>query len=451
MRTPWLLAGVSLVLAATHALPSGRADEATTPAASAPTSAPAPAGPPTPRPNRVRVDHHAADAAPTLGPASAAVTVELFIVPGAANSRAPFELLRDLQQAHPSRLRLVVRPLGRDRINAAEAALEAQAQGRFFTFFELLGKQRGVSLSRDRLAQLAAQVGMDVDRLHAAWADDRHDATLASNEGRRMRLHAGSPPDALFAGQPTPRPLSSLTREELEELYQAAYTRAVSADPAAGTEPDPDARPDLLLVPGPIDDDAAVGVDEPGRLLRRPLPLDRWPSVGPDSAPATIAVLCNLRRASCQRQLALATAMRAVFEDQLRVVWGPAFDLDGDDAAELTLLHDAALCGHSLGVGWTWVEQALTATQRRRGDDSVAAEIEAVRTSTEVDPAAFASCRARRAGASAWVVASQRAAGVTVAPTVIVGGRAYPGGVADARMLQMLVEDELAPGALAPR
>jgi hypothetical protein len=66
-----------------------------------------------------------------------------------------------------------------------------------------------------------------------------------------------------------------------------------------------------------------------------------------------------------------------------------------------------------------------------------------------VEPRAFATCRARIAGASISFIEAARRAGVRSTPATIVNGRIY-GPINDPNTLQLLVEAELAPGMLAP-
>jgi len=130
-----------------------------------------------------------------------------------------------------------------------------------------------------------------------------------------------------------------------------------------------------------------------------------------------------------------------------------------DNAADLALLGDAALCAEKVGVtledrdetfgnaaspGWRWVEAVLSDNRRRVPPDKI---LDKVATKLRVDRRAFATCRAQLAGTSiAWIEAARRA-GVRVTPSTVVGGRIY-GPIVDQNTLQLLVEAELAPGIL---
>lgn len=424
-----------------------------------PSETPAPPRELAPRANIERIDHKPAGEAPSVGPSTAPVTIELFFVAGASPTKGPYEQLRKLQEAHPSRIRLVFRVLQRgSNLLSPVAALEAAAQGKFDDFMAALLKKSNVR--REQLLDMARTVGLDTARLEQAWDDGRHDAELTANDARWRRLHGRNmPPDASFNSQMLSRPIVSLDYDELEVMYQDAYDQSLDrldrGVPIAHLVDafDRDAltdRPATPLAPGPIDDpDPDDTADAQGVLLAAPLDTRGWPSTGPADAPVQVVVLCNLRSVNCRNQIVdKALPVGATF-DEVRITWGPMFDPSADDAAATTLVNDAALCAEELGGGWTWVEQAAQAAYRRHGkpadpdkeiDDAIAA--------TDLDSAAMSRCLAAGAGASARAVERIRAAGVKSGPALVVGGRVYPGGVGDKRMLQALVEDELAPGIL---
>jgi protein-disulfide isomerase len=414
-----------------------------------------------PRKNIRKVEHRPADDAPSEGPTTAPVTIDLFIVPGAGPTRQPFENFRRLQEAHPSRIRLVYRMVNRSAaLLAPLAAAEAHAQGKFFDFMAVLNKRS--NLRREEIVELAKQAGLDVARLEAAWADGRHEAALVANEQRRQRLHAGrnNLPTAVMNGEVIGHPLANIAFDELEDLYVAAYERAMDqldrGVPIAHLATAFDrvamrTHTDIELAPGAIDDpDPTEPLDAPPALLSAPLDSRTWPSTGPADAPVTVTVLCNLRTPACRKQLIdIALKVRDLFADEVRVVWGPMFDPTSHEATGATMINDAALCAEELGAGWVWVEQAAQLANRRHGRPTDPdKDIDEVIAATELDHAAVARCLASGAGASARTVERLRDSGVRSGPTIVVGGRIYPGGTSDYRMLQVLVEEELAPGIL---
>ena len=122
--------------------------------------------------------------APTRGPADALVTLVVFTdyeCPYCAEAEPTID---ELLRAYPRELRVAVRmlPLSfhRHARDAARAALEARAQGGDAAFFAMHARlfESRRDLSRERLAELAGALGLDVDRFRAALEDGRHDAAI---------------------------------------------------------------------------------------------------------------------------------------------------------------------------------------------------------------------------------------------------------------------------------
>jgi predicted DsbA family dithiol-disulfide isomerase len=420
---------------------------------------PAAASPAEPRAQVARVEHRAPTEPPSLGPRRAPVTIELFFVPGVASSNAAYGNLVDLQKRHPRRVRLVFRPLERQgHLQAPEAALEAHVQGRFFDFMDA-AIDTGRVLREREVETIATELGLDLARIRRAWADERHRPALEDNERRRLHHRGRNTPEMLLNGVPAPRPVGAMGNDELEEAYREAFARAseliadgvateqVAAVIAAERTPEP-----VTVNLGPLDDvrPGAAPPELPPQLLRQPLDLTGLPGEGPADAAVPIAVFCNLRYHTCVRQVSAAAKVAERFPDQVRVVWSPWSDETADDAAAHDLFHRAALCAEAQDAGWRWVDQALSRTHRSHGRwNDPHEEIQEIDDDAEIDGAALARCVDRGdARAARRRVEAAKRAGITHGPAVVVGGRIYLGGLADMRILQALVEDELAPGLL---
>jgi hypothetical protein len=151
--------------------------------------------------------------------------------------------------------------------------------------------------------------------------------------------------------------------------------------------------------------------------------------------------------------------VRAIYPDQVRVLWLPWFDVNRRDVISLAIIADAALCAATLGDGWSWLAQTDNEIARRRGrriPDDRAPEppgteatklVDKLTELAQVDGRALARCRAETSGDVLARIAAARASGIRIGPSVIVGGRIYPGGT-DTKTLLTLVETELAPGIL---
>jgi hypothetical protein len=420
----------------------------------------------------VQVEHRDPSALPTRGPLNALVTIEMFFSPGQNSRVGAYRYLERLQANHPSRIRLIYRIVesgGQARL--PRAALEAHAQGKFFEFMDALNTAKDPRMPDKDLIELAKKIGLDVERLMAAIARPprAYDEVLQANELRRkQRLHgAQALPSVLFNGRPASSPLSAMGMADLENQYKMAKEYAedlLDRGADRGTLADAldelsEPTQDIIVAPGPTDEDLG---DDPGEpvLASPPLELRGLPSYGPVEAATTIVVLCSPTSSNCIGPMKTARNIRDWYPESVRVVWAPYFDLTREDAAELSLLADAALCAEKVGItledrdetfgnaaspGWRWVEAVLGENNRRRvTPDKI---LDKIADKLRVDRRAFATCRAQLAGTSIGWIEGARRSGVRVTPSTVVGGRIY-GPINDHNTLQLLTEAELAPGIL---
>lgn len=408
----------------------------------------------------VRVEHREPTAAPSKGPLAAPVTMELFFVPTAGpRTRRAFREVEALEADHPTRLRLVYRVMLQNDPLLPTAALEAQAQGKFFDFLDALDKSPDRP-TRDKLFELWKRLGLDARRLEYALSEHHpYQQVLDDNANRFERLHGGAPPNVLVNSRP-PRnqTASTLSRIDLRDLYQRAYDDALDKLDAGVAMIDLPAIYDreaigggapVVVFAGPTDDEDLGPRDAPP-LLSPPLALRGMPSLGRESAGVTITVLCSPTNARCAGNLEIAGHMQSLYPEDVRVTWAPWFDVSRDDTAELAMLADAALCAETIGEasGWRWVLETYKQIALAHGRHSdPEALIDTVAKRVDVDNRRLASCRARNAGQALDWVAAARRSGIRTSPAIVVGGRAYPG-LYDRAVLQQLVEAELAPGVL---
>ena len=336
---------------------------------------------------------------------------------------------------------------------------------------EAINSARDPRLPDKDLLELGKKVGLDVDRLALAIVRPprAYDDVLEANELRRKQRIRGQSalPSVLFNGRVPSTQLSALGMNDLEREYKTAKELAEElldrgADRgtlAQALDELTDPPQDIIVQPGPTDED--LGDDTGDAVLATPpLDLRGLPSYGPADAATTIVVLCSPTSSNCVQPMRAARNIRDWYPESVRVVWAPYFDLTREDAAELSLLADAALCAEKLGItledqdntfanpsspGWRWIEAVLGEGNRRRvSPDKI---LDKIADKLRVDRRAFATCRARVAGTSiAWIEAARRS-GVRVTPSTVVGGRIY-GPITDHNTLQLLVEAELAPGIL---
>ncbi len=415
----------------------------------------------------VRVEHHAIDALPSLGPATAPVTIELFFAPVQRSRGREITLVESLQAKHPSRLRVIYRIVtatGSSRLHYA--ALEAFAEGKFRPFLDALNAVARTNLDDAALLELGKSVGMDPQQLALAIANPPpgYDRVIETNERRRKQRVRGSGLPAILINGRVPRSWSSPAELEIE--YAAALEAAGDlldrgADPRAIPEVSAHLdAPEAVDRPVPVGntDDTVEDLPDAPPLATPALELRGMPSIGPAAAQVTIAILCSPASPNCAAAMRAARAAQDLYSDTVRIVWAPFFDVAREDAAELGLLADAALCAERVGTssddldspgsqGWRWVE-SMTAeydTGRRHRKPAPEQALEQVSDRLHVDTRAFAACRAGQAGAAIQWIEKARHAGVRTSPSTVVGGRIYPS-ITDAGTLQQLVGAELEPG-----
>jgi hypothetical protein len=415
-----------------------------------------------------RVEHRDPASAPSRGPAAALVTIEVFFVPGPNMPVGALHLLQLLQERHPARVRIIYRILKSGAsLQGPSLALEAYTEGRFFELMEELGKLRGM-LKKEDLAELARKVGMDPQRAVLATQVEHYREVLEANQQRFERLHGGATPSALFNAHPTHVALGAISSADLESEYEVAYGRALDkldrgvapGQLAAAFDDDamPGKQPVVMSIGGPDDDTDRSPLDHP--LASPPLRVDGLPSFGKPGVAAAVPliVLCRPSDPACANLLRVVDPSVRLYPDDVRVVWAPWFDVGREDAADLTLLGDAALCAEAIGSnqgqlttspGWVWVKEMYAQVTRGRGRKLAADRlIDEVADKLEVDGRALSACRARMAGSTLTWIAEARHSGVPRAnAAVVIGGRIYSG-LTDQTLIQELVEAELAPGVL---
>jgi hypothetical protein len=329
-----------------------------------------------------------------------------------------------------------------------------------------------MTLNDAQLIEVAKAAGVDADRAQGAMKDPPpgYKRLVEGNERRRKQhVHAANEPTVLFNGKPVTVPLVSLTTADLERLYTGSLDAAQDlldrgASPATLADAFDQQRPlpvEITVQTGPTDEEIGELPTDPP-LANPPLEVRGLPSYGPAEAPVTIIVACSPTSLNCEQPLMAATqTQRDAYPDQVRVVWAPYFGVDLDNAADLALLGDAALCAEKVGTsseregdfdsttspGWRWVTAVLGESRSRKRRMSTEDLIDHIAGKLHVEPRTFAACRAQMAGTTlAWIEAA-RHSGVRTSPATILGGRIY-GPITDGTTLQLLVEAELAPGWL---
>jgi 2-hydroxychromene-2-carboxylate isomerase len=441
----------------------------------------------------VRVDHHIAGDAPSIGPHDAPVTIELFFMPGQVSAHDAYRTLMAVQAKHPTRLRAVFRLVRRNQSTPA-IVLAAHRLGLFSEMMDALSAS-SLAPTPAATVEIAIKIGVSRAAVERAHLDDGIEASLAANKYRYNRLGLTSNPEFVINGRPLSAALNAATAtvENLDTQYRIAFADARRAlgqgiparglvewgeqhaacgddaldqPPLAGEVADKNRddepptfawRLATLLARGtgcPVVPHMPSTLDEynpddpPHRdsppLHARPLPATGLPSSGPADAPVPIFVVCNPRGRFCNDQRDLARHVAEYFPGQVRVVWVPWVDLALDGADRDLTLAQAALCANALGDGWGFLDAAKTAGVSGRS----AVDLAVIATNAGFDADALVTCASGEPMGARAAVEAARAAGIGYGPTVVIGGRAYLGGFSSDRAAATRVSAELAPGLL---
>lgn len=447
-RTPWALAAV--LTAITLAGTPTRAEPLET------------------RAQSVVVKHRAASDVPTLGPAHAPVTIDFFVALRSGRSLLLHERLLQLHQRHPRRVRIIYRLVGASGgTYVSEAAMEAFTQGRFLPFMAELNAHRDALLPhrKAKLADACRRAGLDFQRVEDAWSTEKHLDVLARNNAYRYQRHADRVPSLLFNGKPLSR-ARRIGISDLEAEYDRAHTEAQGLlDDGVPLEQlyltalrRIDASRETQSVrPGAIDGGRAADVS--AAMRRAPLlasqALGKGNARGPEDAAVTLLFYCNFASSHCMYLKRRIDEIGRNYPRRLRLVFYPMVpeSYEGDQLRDVLLLHRGALCADYQGAFWRFYHAAYDVLFERRRRSSRplpgSSHIDIITSRIELDAALFTECIERPEQDELLLdrVRAGRKAGIQHSPTVVIGGRIYPGSRTEGD-LRYLIEQELAPGLL---
>lgn len=411
----------------------------------------------------VTVEHQDPVAPLAIGPADAPVTVTLYLLLTGSNGDVATRVLRDARAFstnHPKRVRIDVRvvPVRPDLLFVAAAARAAHAQGLLDGFIAgLRPGNRGVN--EEALLGVMKAIGGDPDKLRQAWQHHRFDAAIRADLADYRAQFATSATAAAVIGEFKLDMNSGFQESRIWPLVTATYERirdwqsrgvAASRIEAGLRERHArDANP--LTIPSRRPSDPMRG-----RLITLPVDLQLLPAINPSrpnhgaaerrvSADVTIVVLCDLT-APCTDQLKVAVETQKHFSDRVRLLWAPLFT--PQLIAQATIA-DAALCAQQMGVGFDWVieQAARSARNVLRMQDGVR-EVDTVAATLGVPTGKLAYCRAVMAGTATRMTTAIRATGITITPTILVGGRVVAASSLSSSNLDALVREQFESGWL---
>lgn len=224
--------------------------------------------------------------------------------------------LDQLDRLYPGKLRWVYRqfPLDPDNTIAAEAALAAGAQGRFWPMHDRLFAVHGL-VDRASVELLAQDLGLDMNRFRGDLDAGTFRAQVEDDQATAVALGVTGTPTFFINGRPVHgnAPLREFTGVIDEELPRAAaasgpdrYGALVAgghpiADAPAGTE-----RPIFQLDPATV---YAVGLGMSGHDL------------GPADALVTIVMWSDFECPFCARNMPSLARARQEYGDKLRIIY----------------------------------------------------------------------------------------------------------------------------------
>ena len=151
--------------------------------------------------DRATIDRLALYKGPARGPADAPVTIVVFTDLRCTHCGNALGTIDQLWDDYPGKLRLVVKqmPVHESAVLPAEAALAAEAQGKFWELHDLMMANQD-DLSRDRLNALAERAGLDVAAFKAALDKHSFAAALEADKAAAKSLDIQATPAFLING-----------------------------------------------------------------------------------------------------------------------------------------------------------------------------------------------------------------------------------------------------------
>ncbi len=362
-----------------------------------------------------------ADGAPARGPAHAPVTIVEFSDFYCRYCASSQRVLSQLDALYPGKLRLVFRHNLLDPDDgtlAAEAAMAADAQGRFWQMHDRLFGEP--PRTRRAVEGLARELGLDLVRFRRDLDSRAHRGKVAADTRVAGELGITSTPMFFVNGRPVKgaQGVAAFRRVIEQELQRAAGLRARGVTAAelyrtavaGGRE-----RGEL----DDIDEYAGAGPVAEGTLHRVHVPPGR--ARGPADALVTIVVFIDFECPACRAAAPVLESMRERFGDDLRVVLRH-FPLDMHRHAELAA--QAFEAAAEQGKGWP-MHDAMIARQGPLDRPTLDELAGSIGLDTARFRAALDRRRFRRAVADE--VATAAAAGVRATPTLVINGELIAG------------------------
>ena len=318
---------------------------------------------------------------PVAGPADALLTIVFFADFECPYSSRAAAALAELRRELGKRVRVVFKhsPLAshENAALAAEAAVEARAQGRFWEMHDALfaGFRE---LDAEKIHEIGAGAGVDREKLAAALRNRSHAARVERDRELASSLGLHGAPHLFLNGRLVrgSRSLDQLLALASPLLDEAEGLQKKSArSPAdAGTElPLYDriiadgARAPVYLGPGASRTDPDVVSDGKHRVYDIVVPDDA-PFLGPRDAAVTVVEFGDYQCGWCRKAYPALQALRERFSGDVRVVF-MHFPIAGHEHARQAA--EAAVEANAQGKFWEFHEKLLKSQGALTTDDLV--------------------------------------------------------------------------------
>lgn len=167
----------------------------------------------------------------SIGPANAPIVIVEYFDYRCPYCHAAYEWIYQLTRTR-SDVRVVLKEfpvLGPDSMQAAQAALAAMPQGRYWQFHRALITHRG-ELSSARIDQLARGAGIDVARMRRAMSSPEIIAQLEDIRAQAIEYNFTGTPGFVINGETVPGFSRPLLEQRLREATREARNRRQDAN-----------------------------------------------------------------------------------------------------------------------------------------------------------------------------------------------------------------------------
>jgi len=368
--------------------------------------------------------------APASGPVDAPVTIVAWSDYACAYCNRVQGTLDHLARLYPGQLRWVHRtlPLDDDNTLAPEAALAADAQGRFLPMNDRLYALGG-HVDRATVELLARELGLDMVRFRADLDTRAYRSSIDADIADARALGISGTPTFFINGRPVHgnQPLHSFVEVVDQELARAARQPGGYDALVADGKPAADAPADATNEPFALQARALyrVGLGLPGHQL------------GPDDALVTIVEWSDFQCPFCARQAPVLAHVREKYQNDVRIIYR---HLPMGFHRSAALAAEAGVAAAEQGKFWAFHDQVFGSFGHLDRADlerfAEAAGLDLPRFRAALDERRYHDVILAEA-------ASAEALGVDGTPTMFINGAPIDG-ARDAQTMDRLVEAHLA-------